>query len=60
MWEAVPLALKKANTLNEFKKLYKAHLIACQSGNIIIYVLFNGQMYSNYLIMIIELITIII
>jgi len=34
MWEAVPLALKKSNTLNEIKKLYKVHLIACQSGNI--------------------------
>ena len=52
MWEAVPLAIKKANTLKEFKKLYKAHLIACQPGDIL---------YSNYmyLIMIIELITII-
>ena len=34
MWEAVPLALKKANTFNKFKKLYKAHLISCQSANI--------------------------
>ena len=34
MWEAVPLAIKKANTLKEFKKLYKAHLIACQPGDI--------------------------
>ena len=34
MWEAVPLALKKANTINKFKKLYKAHLISCQSANI--------------------------
>ena len=34
MWEAVPLALKKANTLNKFKKLCKAHLITRQSGNI--------------------------
>ena len=41
MWEAVPLALKKANTFNKFKKLYKAHLISCQSAN---YVLYNGQM----------------
>ena len=28
MWEAIPLALKKANTFNKFKKLYKAHLIS--------------------------------
>ena len=34
MWEAVPLAIKKANTLKEFKKLFKAHLIACQPGDI--------------------------
>ena len=34
MWETVPLALKKANTFNKFKKLYKAHLISCQSANI--------------------------
>lgn len=34
MWEAVPLALKKANTFSKFKKLYKAHLISCQSANI--------------------------
>ena len=34
MWEIVPLALKKANTFNKFKKLYKAHLISCQSANI--------------------------
>ena len=34
MWETVPLAIKKANTLKEFKKLYKVHLIACQPGDI--------------------------
>ena len=34
MWETVPLALKKAKTFNKFKKLYKAHLISCQSNNI--------------------------
>ena len=34
MWEAVPLALKKAKTFNKFKKLYKAHLISSQSNNI--------------------------
>ena len=28
------LEIKKAKTLNKFKKLYKPHLIACQSGNI--------------------------
>ena len=41
MWEAVPLAFKRTNTFNKFKKLYKAHLISCQSADIC---LFNGQM----------------
>ena len=34
MWEAVPLALKEVKTFYNFKKLYKAHLISCQSNNI--------------------------
>ena len=33
-WETVPLALKKANAFNKFKKLYIAHLISCQLANI--------------------------
>ena len=34
IWETVPMALKKTKTFNRFKKLYKAHLISCQSNNI--------------------------
>ena len=34
MWETVPMALKKTKTFNRFKKLYKAHLMSCQSNNI--------------------------
>ena len=56
MWEAVHLALKKANTLTSLRNFIRP---TWSLVNQVIYVLFSGQMYSNYLIMIIELITII-